>query len=288
MQFSVILKFSIAWAVFYILIVGLLGACFGSFINCMAWRITHGESVWKGRSHCATCNHILAPIDLVPVVSWLLLKGRCRYCGQRISPRYMITEIILGVYFISILIVYGVTVEAVALWALGCVLLGLSLVDLETYTIPNGFIVAGIAIWLVTFAFFGVDPACYRVGRVIRPLVSSDWLAVFIDGMLGAVVVAGALLLLALLFDKIIKRQSLGGGDVKLVFVLGLYLGLSASVLNIIIACVIGIVFAFATQAHRKDNEDPKAFPFGPSLALAAWITLLFGSPLINAYLSLF
>ena len=87
MQLTDLAILSPVWPIFFLLVAGLLGACLGSFVNCLAWRLVHGESVWKGRSHCAVCNHPLAPLDLVPVLSWLFLRGRCRYCGERIAAR---------------------------------------------------------------------------------------------------------------------------------------------------------------------------------------------------------
>ena len=269
MQLTDLANLSPVSPIYFLLVAGLLGACLGSFVNCLAWRLVHGESVWKGRSHCAVCNHPLAPLDLVPVLSWLFLRGRCRYCGERIAARYMAAELLCGLFFMSMVAVYGLTVHALALCALGCILLGLSLVDLETYTIPNGYIIAGIAAWAVSFAFYGVDLSAMGLGSLMLAF-------------------AGCLLALSLVFDKVMGRRSLGGGDVKLVFMVGLFLGLAGSVLNLIVACVVGIVFAYATQKRRQDTNDPQAFPFGPSIALATWFTLALGPQLITWYLGLF
>lgn len=288
MQLTDLAILSPVWPVFFLLVAGLLGACLGSFVNCLAWRLVHGESVWKGRSHCAVCNHPLAPLDLVPVLSWIFLKGRCRYCGERIAARYMATELLCGLFFMSMVAVYGLSVHALALCVLGCILLGLSLVDLETYTIPNGFIIAGIVAWVASFAFFGVDLSSMGLGSLMLAYTGSPLVAVLLDGLLGAFVVAGCLLALALAFDRLTGRNGLGGGDVKLVFMVGLYLGLAGSVLNLIVACLIGIVFGAATKHARQSNEDPQAFPFGPSIALATWFTLAFGPQLMTLYFGLF
>ena len=115
----------------------------------------------------------------------------------------------------SMVAVYGLTVHALALCALGCILLGLSLVDLETYTIPNGFIIAGIAAWAVSFAFYGVDLSAMGLGSLMLAFAGSPLAAVLLDGLLGAFVVAGCLLALSLVFDKVMGRRSLGGGDVS-------------------------------------------------------------------------
>lgn len=290
MQLSELVVLSPVWPVFFLVVAGVLGAVFGSFINCMAWRIVHGESVWTGRSHCATCDHPLSALDLVPVFSWLALRGKCRYCGEHISPRYMVVELLCAAYFVSIVAVYGLTIHALALCVLGCILMGLSLVDLDTFTIPNGFIAAGILVWIVSFAFYGVAPMSGSIGlgSLMLGLTGSPTVAVLLDGLLGAFVVAGGLLVLSFVFDKVVGRQSLGGGDVKLVFVVGLYLGVAASVLNLIVACIVGIAFSLATQRTRRDAEDPRVFPFGPSIALATWFTLILGPHLLAWYFGLF
>ena len=136
--------------VYCAILAAVLGAVFGSFINCAAWRIAHGESFLKGRSHCAECGHELKALDLVPVFSYLFLRGKCRYCGKKISPRYMITELLLAAAFVGIVLRFGISGETLRYLGLSVILLGLSLVDLETYRIPNGFIIAGIIWWAVT------------------------------------------------------------------------------------------------------------------------------------------
>lgn len=288
MQLSELAVLSPVWPAFALVVAGVLGAVFGSFINCLAWRIVHGESVWKGRSHCATCDHQLSFLDLIPVLSWLFLRGRCRYCGERVSPRYIIAEVLCAAAFVSSVAMFGVTVHALALCVLACILLGLSLVDLDTYTIPNGFIIAGIVVWAASFAFYGVDAAGIGPGAFMLAITGSPATAVAVDGLAGAVAVAGGMLVLSLVFDKVVGRQSLGGGDVKLLFMVGLYLGLAGSVLNLIVSCLVGIVFSAVTQRMRADREDARAFPFGPSIALATWFTLLAGPYLLQWYFGLF
>ncbi|WP_080800935.1 prepilin peptidase [Arabiibacter massiliensis] len=288
MQLGTLAALSPAWPAFFLAVAAVMGAVMGSFINCMAWRIVHGESVWKGRSHCATCDHQLSALDLIPLISWLVLRGKCRYCGQRISPRYPLVELLLAAYFASIVAAYGLTVHALSLCVLGCILMGLSLVDLDTFTIPNGFIVAAILTWLATFAFYGVDLGSIGLGTLTLGLAGSPVLAVLVDGLVGAFAVAGAMLALSFAFDKVVGRQSLGGGDVKLLFTVGLFLGVAGSVLNLIAACIVGIAFSFATQRARARADDPRVFPFGPSIALATWFTLVLGPPLLGWYFGLF
>ncbi|MGN0038657.1 MAG: prepilin peptidase [Coriobacteriales bacterium] len=275
-----------------LLLAAVWGAVFGSFVNCLAWRLVHGESPWKGRSHCAVCNHELGALDLVPVLSWLFLRGRCRYCGEPISARYTLAELLLASYFASVVWVYGLSVYALALCALGCLLLGLSLVDFDSYIIPNGFIVAGIAVWAVSFAFYGLPAQGTGLGSLFSGWLGSPAAAVAADAAAGAFGVAGALLLFSIAFEALTGKVGLGGGDLKLIFMAGLYLGLAASVLNLLVSCVLGLLFNVAwAKAHPQGDPQapaPRAFPFGPAISAAVWLTLLFGGPALDAYLGLF
>lgn len=268
------------------------GAVFGSFVNCLAWRLVHGESPWKGRSHCAVCGHELGVLDLVPVLSWLCLRGRCRYCRERIAVRYTLAELLLAAYFVSMVWVYGLSVHALALCALGCLLLGLSLVDLDSYIIPNGFIAAGIAVWAVSFAFYGLPSQHMGLGSLFAGLPGGPAAAVAADGLAGAFGVAGVLLVFSIAFEALTGKVGLGGGDLKLVFMAGLYLGLAASMLNLLLSCVLGLVFNLVwARTHPQGDPQapaPRAFPFGPAISAAVWLTLLFGSPVLSAYLGLF
>ncbi|MDD3218412.1 MAG: prepilin peptidase [Lachnospiraceae bacterium] len=254
---------NIGLTIYIFVISGILGAVMGSFINCMAWRIAHKESVLHGRSHCAVCNHPLNALDLIPVFSYLFLKGRCRYCKEKISPRYMLTELFMALSFVLIVARYDVTFEAMRYLAAACLLLGLSLVDLEIYEIPDGFIIAGIIWWIATLPFMNMG-----IAEQIK------------SGLLGGICIGGGLLLLSLVFDKIMKKESLGGGDVKLFFMVGLYLGLGVSLLNLIVACILGIVFAFGLKRQK--------IPFGPAISCATLISLLVGSEIVNWYIGLF
>ena len=109
---------------------GVLGAVLGSFLNCAAWRIAHGESFVKGRSHCTSCGHVLGFLDLIPVFSWIFLGGRCRYCKTKISPRYMLTELFFALVSVLTLLRFDLSPEFVRNMVLACCLFCLSLVDL--------------------------------------------------------------------------------------------------------------------------------------------------------------
>lgn len=297
-------------------IAALLGACIGSFVNCLAWRLVAGESVLKGRSHCTSCGHTLGVPDLIPIVSWIVLRGRCRHCGERVSPRYVIVEVVLAVVFAALLVAYGVSAQTLAYWALASILMAIALVDLDTYTIPNGFIAAALAVWLLLTA------------SSFAGLPQPEALASVIDGLAGAFAVGGGILLFSLAFDALTKRQSLGG-DIKLLFAVGLFLGLAASLLNLLIACILGLILALVRPARHTPQADgsvapcppsvaacqadipqnaqasggaqaydveaagesepfrTRAIPFGPAIAAATILTLLVGPTFLTWYLSL-
>lgn len=239
-----------------------LGSVFGSFINCFAWRITHHESILKGRSHCAVCGHTLGALDLVPIFSWLFLKGKCHYCGEKISPRYMLTELALGLAFLLGFLRFGLSWETLRVMALSVALLGLSLVDLEIQEIPNGFIIYGIALWAATL-----------------PLMAEPLKALW-QGLLSGVLIGGGILLISLAMDKLLKKESLGGGDVKLLFMVSLYMSPIAALINLVLSCVLGLLFVLALKSEK--------IPFGPSISLASFITLLTGESIATWYLGLF
>lgn len=265
-------------------VVAVLGLCMGSFLNCLAWRMTHGESVLHGRSHCTSCGHALGVRDLVPVLSWLASRGTCRYCGDRVSVRYPATEVFCAVVYVSLLLRFGISAEAVEMIAFASVLLVLSLTDLDEYVIPNATIVVAIAIRLAYIALQGA--------------MGADALALLVQSLVGGFAVAVPVLLLALIMDHMLGRESLGGGDVKLLFVAGLYFGWQQCLFLIVVACVLGILMGTFGQASKgepdvasssdSDEATSHLIPFGPAIALACWVTMLVGDGVVSWYLSLF
>ena len=245
------------------------GACMGSFLNCMAWRIVHGESVLRGRSHCDVCGHVLTAGDLVPIVSFLAHRGRCRWCGAKLSARHVWAEGLTGAAFVLILLRFDLSLQALGALTLACVLLAGALADLEGYIIPDRFIVAGVAA-RIPFFFF------------------EDWRRTLPDALLGGFAVGGGLLAFVLLYEKLRRVEAMGGGDLKLLFVTGLWLGWAKNLLCLLLACLFGIAFGLATQKRRAAQENAKLFPWGPSICAAGIVTMLAGDAVIAAYGSMF
>ena len=251
--------------VFCVAVAACLGGILGSFLNCAAWRIVHGESFLKGRSHCPRCGHVLGPLELIPVFSWLIQKGRCKNCGERISIRYPLTELAFAFVTVLSLLRFDLTVLCLRNFLFLCCLFLLTLTDLEDMTIPDGCHIASVLIWLAAlpFTFTGW-------GSVIKSVLAG---LVFGGGMLG----------LSLIMDRVMGRDTMGGGDIKLFAVVGLYLGFVGTLFAVIIACFLGL----ALQGLLKRRCGDKAFPFGPSIALATAFMLLYGAPLIDWYQTL-
>ena len=241
----------------------ILGTILGSFINCVAGRIVEGKDWIRGKSICENCKHELGPLDLIPVLSYIFLKGKCRYCGTKLSPRYMFTELLLGVCFVlCFLSRKTIDYTLVRNLILTVILLGISLVDLDSYIIPDGFIVAGILNWLVSI-FFAADKKTY-----------------VLSGFFGAFVISGSVLVLSLIMDRILGKESLGGGDIKLLFMVCLYTGPYKGLFLLFLSCVIGLFFVLLLKKEK--------IPFGPSISMAAFVVMLCGDFILKWYLSLF
>lgn len=173
---------------------GIFGAVLGSFLNCAAWRIAHGESFVKGRSRCTSCGHVLGFLDLVPVFSWLLLGGKCRYCKTKISPRYMLTELFFAAVSVLSLMRFDLSGEYVRNMILACCLFCLSLVDLEIFEIPNECVLLPAIAWAAAVPFMDMS--------------KTDVLVHIISGAGYGI----GMLILVLIFDKILGRETMGGG----------------------------------------------------------------------------
>lgn len=240
-------------------VAAVFGVCMGSFLNCTALRIAHGEGFVKGRSHCVKCGHDLAAKDLIPILSWVFLKGKCRYCGEKISARYPLAEVVFALLTVACLLRFDLSILCLRNFVLIAVLFVLTLTDIEIMEIPDSCHVIAIVAWVVTAPFlFGGKEILFHV--------------------LAAVVFGGGILCLSLLMDRVMGRDTMGGGDIKLLFVMGLYFGFIGTLFVLIISCITGLIFNLTNK---------RQFPFGPWIAIAAGIMLFAGEPLINWYAGL-
>ena len=241
-------------------IIFLYGIIIGSFLNVCILRIPAGESIVSERSHCTTCGHQLHWYDLFPLFSYLFLRGKCRYCGARISAQYPMIEAANGVLWVATFVFGGFTLQSVLACFVISALLALSVVDFRSYEIPFGFNV-----------FFFV------VG-VIR-LVTD--LAHWQSYLIGFVCVSGFLLLLF----WFTKGRGIGGGDIKLMAAAGLFLGWKLCLLAFLFGCLYGSVIHIA---RMKLAGEGRVLAMGPYLSAGIVTAVWFGEDILNAYLSLF
>lgn len=244
----------------------LLGLAVGSFLNVVIWRVPRKESVVRPASRCPGCQTAIAPRDNIPVVSWLLLRGRCRTCAIAIGARYPLVEAACAVLFGVIAARFGWSWELPAFLVLAAALLAITVIDLEHYLIPNRIVVpvtAASVLLLGTAAVGDGDP-----GAFVRTLL------------------CGAVAFIGMLTIALISPKGMGMGDVKLSFVLGLYLGwlgwgeLAVGLfLSFLLGAVIGVTLIATKIRSRKD-----AVPFGPFLAAGTLVTVLAGEPILRWY----
>ena len=227
-----------------------LGSIAGSFYHCAAMRILNGEDWKKGRSHCDLCGHVLTARDLIPIISFLLLKGRCRYCRGKLSYKYLLIELLLGFIYVSTYLRFQrINISLFCLLNFFGLLVGLSLVDLESYIIPDGLIVMGV------------------INRFIDPMICLN-LRYGVWRIFEALLLTGMVYLLAWLMNRINKKENFGGGDIKLIFVIGLYTGFYYGVWVLLGSCLMGLIYIFCTKKRR--------IPFGPFLSVSAMLVLLY------------
>jgi len=242
--------------------VGILGLLVGSFLNVVIWRLPRGESLWKPGSHCPSCGKPIRPWDNIPVLSWLLLRGRCRNCGVAISPRYPLVEAITAAVFVGTALTRGVD-DDLALWLpFAAVLIAVAGIDLDHRIIPNK-IVLPAAIWgLVGTAIFRPDN--------------------FDDAL-----IAGGIAFVALFLAALAYPAGMGMGDVKLAGVMGIYLG-SAVAPAMLVAFLTGSVVGIAIIAREGRDARKKGVPFGPFLALGGLVGIFAGVELVDLYVDNF
>jgi len=258
---------------------GAFGAIIGSFLNVCIARWPKDESVIRPRSRCPGCGGSIAWYDNVPVVSWLILRARCRTCGEPISVQYPLVEAATAALWIGALWLLGPTIVAVRLALVATILLGVAVTDAQSYLIPDGFTVTGI-----TIAAIG-SIAGAILGEQL-PFVG-PW-----NALLGACVGAGAITIVGWLGEVVMRKEAMGYGDATLMAFVGACVGPVRALLCIFVgAALAAAVFILAVypiswwRARRAGvHFAPPLVPFGVFLAPAAVLTLLFGNALIRWY----
>lgn len=256
-----------------------LGASIGSFLNVCISRWPAELSVVRPRSRCPKCARAIAWHENIPLLSWVLLRGKCRGCSLPISLQYPAVELMVALGWVASFVAFGLTFEALRVAVFGTVLFGIAVTDAMTYLIPDGFTISGLLL------VFGAAIMNFFLGE--RSHFASPWPA-----FIGACAGAGAITIIGWLAEVIMKREAMGFGDTTLMAVVGAALGAERSLLTIMVGAFVGaVVFLLIVgpivKWRTRGTDTEFAYPdvpFGVFLAPAAMLVLLWGEPLIAWY----
>lgn len=241
-----------------------LGAFIGSFLNVLVHRLPRKENFVTGRSHCPKCKELIHWYDNIPIFSFVILGAKCRCCKEPISWRYPLVELVTACFFLVLYKLYGVSFHSMIAAIFFSMLLVVTLIDFEFYIIPDRITYPGMVLGL---ALSWVNP-------LVTPL----------EALIGLLAGGASLYLLAMLGDLLFKKESLGGGDIKLAAMLGAFLGWKNIIFIFFGAAVFGLIYALLQMAASRKEGAGRMIPFGPFLSLAAIVALFFGETLINFY----
>jgi leader peptidase (prepilin peptidase)/N-methyltransferase len=253
-------------------IVFALGASVGSFLNVVVYRIPAGLSILWPPSRCPHCLHKLGKRENIPVLGWLWLRGRCRHCKGTISIRYPLVEIATGILFLLLFWTFEVSIQTIGYWIFCSWLLALSIIDLDTMTLPNSLTQSGLV-----------------AGLAFQIITATSWVEVInslMSGIIGAVLGIWLFDTITILGSIIFGQAAMGGGDAKLAAMLGAWLSWKYLLLAGFLACACGAFVgggAIALGLLRRGQP----MPFGPFLAMGAVITLFAGEAILSTYLRL-
>ena len=236
-----------------------LGLCFGSFLNVCILRLPLEQSLIRPPSTCPKCKRPLAWRDNIPVLSWLLLKGRCRQCGAPISVQYPIIEASVAVLWLAAVLLYGPGAQAITAAVFGTILLGIAITDARHYIIPDEFTWGGLVIGLALSLAGGA--------------------AGFVNAIIGAAAGFGLLWIIARLGHWAFKEEAMGGGDIKMMAMVGAFVGWKGVLVTLLLGALIGSIVFVPLQFKRK-----RLVPFGVFLAVGAAVTLLFQDAILQWY----
>jgi leader peptidase (prepilin peptidase)/N-methyltransferase len=257
-------------------IVFVLGACIGSFLNVVVYRIPADISLVHPPSRCPHCFHPLGKTENVPVLGWLWLRGRCRWCKTPISSRYPLIEAITGLMFLAVFWQFGYSSLTLGYWAFLSWLLSLSLIDFDTMTLPSSLTKSGLIVGLA-----------FQVGIGWQEKATVGISQQLMFGIAGMVLGIWSIETIAVVGSLILKQQAMGDADGKLMAMIGAWIGWKLVLLSSFLACGIGAIFGLgAIGLGILDRKQP--IPFGPFLALGGVLSLFWGEAIIEAYLGLY
>jgi leader peptidase (prepilin peptidase)/N-methyltransferase len=236
-----------------------VGLCFGSFLNVCILRLPRDQSLLRPRSTCPQCKQPIAWRDNIPVFSWLWLRGKCRWCHKPISLQYPVIEALVGVLFGAAVLGYGLTLQALSAAVFGTILLGIAITDARHYLIPDEYTWSGLIVGLLVALGDGVPG--------------------FLEALLGAAVGFGLLWGVAQAGAWVFKEEAMGGGDIKMMAMVGSFVGWRGVLLTVFAGAALGSLIFVPLSLKKK-----RLVPFGVFLAVGAAVTFVFGDAIIAWY----
>jgi leader peptidase (prepilin peptidase)/N-methyltransferase len=263
------------------------GLIVGSFLNVCIVRLPRGRSIVTPPSHCVRCRERIKWYDNIPLISFLILRGRCRSCGEPISWRYPFVELANALFYVWILREFGFGGEAFLVMALCSSLIVITFIDLDHQIIPDVITLPGMLVGLTLAPFFMYalsEPLPFSLGSLLPH--AGPYLTGFFNSFLGLVIGGAPLLTIGWIWEKLRKVEAMGGGDVKLMGMVGSFIGWKGALLTIMLGALLGSVVGVTLIALKKHQAD-KVIPFGPFLALGAVAAVFYGHDIVSWYLGL-
>jgi len=242
------------------------GLCIGSFLNVCIYRLPVSKSIVHPRSMCPSCGSPIRFFDNMPIISYVFLQGKCRQCKTKIPLRYPIIELLGGLFALGSYLKFGLTLDAVIYFVFIASLLIVTFIDLDHRIIPDSITLPGI-------------PICLAAS-----LVLSD--TTFVDSILGIIAGGGSLFLVAWTYNLITKKEGMGGGDIKLLAMIGAIIGWKGVLFTIFVSSLVGTLTGLAVMAQTRKGMK-LAVPFGPFLSIGSIAYIFFGPQLVMWYVNL-
>ncbi|MDP2862588.1 MAG: prepilin peptidase [Desulfobacterales bacterium] len=245
----------------------IFGICIGSFMNVCIYRIPLSKSIVTPRSMCPGCNSLISAYDNIPVISYILLKGKCRNCGIPISLRYPLVETISGLTALAVFMRFGLSAEGLIYFAFISALVVITFIDIDHRIIPDTISLPGI-------------PIGFLLASLVLPSMN------YKTSLAGILTGGGSLLAVAWIYNLITKKEGMGGGDIKLLAMIGAFTGWKGVLFTIFVASATGTLAGIAVMLKTKKGMK-LAVPFGPFLSIGAILYIFFGAALISWYIKL-
>ena len=265
----------------------LLGLIIGSFLNVCILRIPTGKSVVMPASACPKCGTAIRPYDNIPVISYLILGGKCRGCKTKISPMYPLVEFLTGLLFFACYYAFGLSVETLKWATFSAIMIVLVFTDMRERILPDVVNFTGFAFGLLFSLFVApTDGSALWIANHIFQFPPPQPVLSLVDALLGAALGSGLLWLVSEAYFRLRGREGMGLGDVKMMLMAGAFLGAKRTLLTIMAGSILGSVIGIAVIVARRKEADYE-LPFGTFLGAGALLVVFFGTPVVNWYQSL-